>query len=542
MKKIFASLVAFGISFLCIFLVYYLTLPAINLRSIGFYSFILFAASILLLVHGVTNSIFSHNDEKNAISKYTALGLACVVILLLVTLIVFGIISGKMFNSSKYQSVALIDTANFEDDFSDISTDSSNLAIVDLATARKLGDRTIGNIEHASWFEVDDEYNLIIYNGEQYRISPLNYGDFFKANKAKTLPGYVLVNSITEEAKFIKLNTGMRYSPSAYFSYNLTRHLRSQYKSYIFGDSFFEIDEDGTPYWITAVKNPTVGIWGCSVEKSVVITNAIDGTSTEYSIDDIPAWVDHAFALDYLMNIAHDHYEYINGYFNFSKTGVFRTSYFHSDEEFAGYNSFVNSKGEVCFYVGLTPANSAETNVGFLLVNTRNGKFKQYDCAGAEEASAQGAAEGLVQNLGYSATFPTVVNVRGEETYLIALKDKAGLVQRFALCNIENYSIVVEADSINKAIELYLEKLGIDSTLKKVDEEIAIKTARISEIYTGIVDGNSYFYFTFENDNNLYKSCITVNEKQVLLKKGEMVKIGYAVNQDGINEIMSIEF
>ena len=109
----------------------------------------------------------------------------------------------------------------------------NNISIVDMGTAERLGDRTIGSIKNSAWFEVDDEYNLIEYNGELFRISALNYGGLFKYNKANEtgIPGYVLVNTATQEAKFVELSNSIKYSPSAFWSYDLKRHLRNEYPS-----------------------------------------------------------------------------------------------------------------------------------------------------------------------------------------------------------------------------------------------------------------------------------------------------------------------
>ena len=43
------------------------------------------------------------------------------------------------------------------------------------------------------------------------------------------------------------------------------------------------------------------------------------------------------------------------------------------------------------------------------------------------------SAEGQVQNLHYMATFPLLLNISGEPTYFIALKDDAGLVKKYAM-------------------------------------------------------------------------------------------------------------
>ena len=422
----------------------------------------------------------------------------------------------------------------------------SNISIVDMETAEHLGDRTIGSIKNSAWYEVDNEYNLIDYNGELYRISSLNYGGFFKYNKAnKTgIPGYVLVNTSTQEAKFIELTTPIKYSPSAYWSYDLKRHLRNEYPSYIFGKSFFEIDEEGTPYYITAVVNPTIGMFGGQKEESFIITNATSGECKEYTSDQLPEWVDHAYSLDYLMRITKNNLTYINGFWNsiFSQTNVLNTTYFYRNMEtgFEGYNTAITSNGEIVFYTGLTPASNAESNVGFILANPKTGEVIRYNCSGAEESSAQASAESLVQDLRYVATFPTMLNVNGEETYFMLLKDKAGLVQRYALCNVKNYTKVVQAETLKGAINLYLEKLGVENNQNKEVQNIS---GKITELYNAEIEGNTYYYFKIENSDNLYMSSIQNSNKQVLLKIGTKIDIDYVTTSEiGVCLVKKIVF
>ena len=345
-------------------------------------------------------------------------GILCGVILLI--LMVGGLTSCKMFNAQNYHNIIEIESGNFAEDIP--SVPEATIPIVDRGTAQKVGDRTVGGIKNASWYEVSDEYNLIKYKGEYYRISELQYGGLFKYNKAKHsgIPGYVLVNVETQEAKYVELDEPIKFSPTAHYGDKLKRHLRREYRGFMFGKSFFEIDEEGNPYWITAVNKPTIGLFGGKKQESFVLTDAVTGDTKLYATEDLPDWVDHAYSVDYLMQVVKYHQSYINGYWNNSelfgsKTGVNRTTYDYSMESFVGYNTAITKDGDIVFYTGVTPASGAESNLGFILASPRTGEVKYYDCIGAEESSAQLAAQGLVQNLGYTATFPTIINVDGEE-------------------------------------------------------------------------------------------------------------------------------
>jgi len=522
----------------------YLAMPAWNFRSAGMWGFLLLMSIIGIIIFAIAEWIISNIDD----CTFTFTGISVVLaVITLIALIIGGITSAQMFNASNYHNLVEIEDGNFEEDIPMVTLKAPISIIIDVETAQKVGDRTIGGIKNATWYEVDDEYNLIKYQDDLYRISELNYGGFWKYRKAKYfgIPGYVMVNASTQEAKYIALDEPIKYSPSAHFSFKLERHLRNQYPSYMFGKSFFEIDEEANPYYITSVKAPTIGWFGGKKELSFIITNACNGESKEYKPDELPNWVDHAYDLDYLMEITNLNQKYVNGWWNTtifgSNTGVNSTTYQYRNSEFAGYNTTITSDEDIVFYTGVTPANRAESNLGFILANPRTGKITYYTCTGAEESSAQTAAEGLVSNLGYYATFPTVINVEGSETYFMFLKDKAGLVQRYALCNIKDYAKVVQAESFDTALNLYKEKLGMAT--KTVTEELLKTDGIIQNLYQAQIDGCTYYCFIIEGSPDLYMSSIKNNYRQVWLKEGTRITFEYAKSsEEGICTVQKIQF
>lgn len=520
----------------------YLWLPAWNFRSAGLWAFFLVVVIIGTIIQWIID--FFEDDYYLGV-KIGGIATGLVVVVLMIG----GLTSWQLFSANKYQSIVTMEEGNFDEDINHIEN-VNNISIVDLETAERLGDRTIGSISNAAWYEVDNEYDLINYQGEQYRISPLNYGGLFKFNRAKYdgIPGYVLVNTLTQEAKYVQLEKGIKYSPSAYWAFDLKRHIRGQYLNDMIGESRFEIDEEGIPYWITPVRTATVGMFGCTKETSFIITNACTGESHKFKPEELPEWVDHAYSLEYLMRAANYNLSYVNGIWNswFAKTGVMKTSYEYRNGggedsvPFAGYNTTITSDGDIVYYTGLTPASNAETNVGFLLLNPRTGVIKRYNCSGAEESSAQAAAESLVQDLKYQATFPTMLNVEGKETYFMLLKDKAGLVQRYALCNVENYTKVVQASTLEEAVNQYLVKLGQETVQESEKQKIQ---GSISELYEAQIDGCTFYYFKLEGSDNLYMSSIKNSNKQVMLKVGTEVSIEYvAGTEEGVFIVQKIHF
>ena len=119
------------------------------------------------------------------------------------------------------------------------------------------------------------------------------------------------------------------------------------------------------------------------------------------------------------------------------------------------------------------------STAGSDLVGRRNvGKTKRtkyYEVEGATEAAAMASAEGQVQNLGYRATFPLLLNISGEPTYFVALKDDAGLVKKYAMVNVQKYQVVGIGDTVSECEEEYqslLLKEGIPVITEKETETI----------------------------------------------------------------------
>lgn len=60
-----------------------------------------------------------------------------------------------------------------------------------------------------------------------------------------------------------------------------------------------------------------------------------------------------------------------------------------------------------------------------------------------------------MQHLGYTATFPILLNIADEPTYFLSLKDAAGLVKKYAMVNIEKYHIVAIGDTVAECEKVY---------------------------------------------------------------------------------------
>lgn len=512
----------------------YFILAPLSVYSFGTYIYIviMFAslAGVFFLNYNETGSNFCETASKVTLIS----GL----VTFLCFPMIMAIIGSPMFSANDYKEIVTIEEGNFSEDIPD-ALDSE---IMDVQTAINIGSRVMGEIDNVSQYVISDEYNMIIYQGKTYRVSPLLYASTFKAWGNNGISGYVLVDCQTQEAKLIKLENKIYYSPSAIFGNDLQRHVRTKYPSALIGKFQFEIDEDGRPYYIVPTYKNTIGIFSGKVVDTILIVNATTGEISEYTLDKLPEWVDHADSVNHMMENASYVYTYVNGFWNtlFSQKDVKALSYNYSDSGYYGYSSIRTNNG-IEYFTGVTSVNNDESNVGFLFINPRTGKTTFYSCVGAEESSAQSSAEALVQNFGYTASYPFVVNVDGIETYLIALKDKTGTNKAYSFVNVKNYTIATQAATKEEALRLYKNALvnkGANTDSTNTNNEIK---AKITELYTAVENSTTYFYFKLEGHEQLFVSSILNNRNQVLLKVGDTVTI-YADLIDNYYLVSNISF
>ena len=276
---------------------------------------------------------------------------------------------------------------------------------------------------YVSQYYVSDQYTQINYNNDILRVTPLEYYDLVRwiMHDKDGINAYITVNSTTGEANLVKIDGGMKIMPSAYFNHDLNRVLRFRYPTKIFGNAKFEIDDNGIPYWVA----PTISYTGISNKTKItgaVILNPVTGESKLYNLSEIPTWVDNVYYSSIVMEMLDDWGMYINGFFNsfIGQKNVVKTT--------DGYN-YLALNNDIYLYTGITSVASDESNLGFVLCNLRTGETTYYSAPGAEEYSAMSSAEGQVQQMNYKSTFPLLINLAGKPTYLVSLKDQAGLVK-----------------------------------------------------------------------------------------------------------------
>lgn len=488
---------------------YYFMLPPMNFGAVEFYMFWAIVAAIFIGANFLLSKAFIRPEYIPYVKKVSIAPIAVVVLLGLVLLVGY-LTSSVFFRAASYSELLSFDD-NVALDSSvtkiDSTVDFENVAMIDKAAAEKLADKVLGDLATIgleSQFELATEYSTQInYNGAPCRVYPLRYGNFFKwlNNTKDGFPGYVIVNMNTQETNFVLLSEEstegyMKYSPTEYLQKNLKRIVRFEYPTAIIGNISFEADDNGTPYWICEVIEKKIGLIGGDDVKAIVMVDAVTGESEYYTIEEVVAgettdeqgnnvslsWIDQVYNADLLVQQYNYYGTYLNGFWNsiFGQSGVKKATL---------GSSYIAMDDDVYIYTGVTSVTADESILGFILINQRTKEAMFYTTTGATEAAAQNSAQGALSDKGWIATFPLLINLDGEATYFMSMKDTSNVVKGYAMVNVSNYNIVAtdSADGnpdLVKCIENYADVLK-DNKNVTIDVDTSVAPEPIVDNNTG---------------------------------------------------------
>ena len=543
-------------------ILFYFMLPALNFKSYDLYIYL----GAIVASYVVFNALFSNVFGKPEYVPYVKRRAIVPGIIIAVLLVAVGIgylVSCEFFRASSYSKIISVDTdSNFSEDIEEQTADSfSEIPKLDEDTAAQLAARALGalkDIGSVSQFTIAPENSQINYQGKPYRVVPLQYADIIKwlVNTREGFPGYVMVNMADESTNFVELKDGsIKYSAYEHFNKLLKRHLRFEFPTYLFADATFEVNDDGDPFWICARLDKTIGLFGGTDVIGIVLVDAVSGECIEYSMDQLKddpnlQWIDRVYDSDLIVQQYNYYGKYQKGFWNslLGQKDVIKTT--------DGYN-YIAKNDDVWMYTGVTSVTSDQSIIGFVLVNQRTKEADFYNVTGGTEYSAQQAAEGRVMDLGYTATFPLLLNIGGEPTYFLSLKDpKNQIVQQYALINVANYNnnkMGVTGTDLSKCLASYIESLkekGITVDInpddvvtpgtnedKTPDTSKLTASGTIADIRTAVMGGESYYYIKLDSNEAYFAIAASKDEGVVILNRGDSVTVTYSGEGSIINAV-----
>ncbi|MDE5994912.1 MAG: CvpA family protein [Oscillospiraceae bacterium] len=536
---------------------YYFMLPALNFKAIEFYLWFAFSVLIFIGLYGISAGAYSRPEKMEAAKN--KMKIPIIILLVMAVIVGIGYLSGAVFFRAKsYRNIIKVQDGNFAEEVAEI--DFSSVPRLDKDASNMIATRVLGDLsDYVSQFVVSDLYSTQInYKGTPVRVQSLEYGDVFKwiKNTKNGIPAYIIVDMTTQKADVVRLDEPMKYSPAEYFNEDLIRHCRFNYPTLMFDMPTFEVDDTGRPYWVVPVIDKTIGLFGGTDIKGAILVDAATGETTlistsldgktklktdKFVTDEEYQWLDRVYSAE-LLNEQFNYYgKYSNGFWNsiIGQTDVKVTS--------SGYN-YLALNDDVYMYTGVTSITSDQAIIGFVLINQRTKDARYYKVSGALEDAARTSAEGKVQQYDYKATFPLLLNVSGEPTYFMALKDASEYVKMYALVNVKQSTIVAAESSLADCVEKYaaeLQKNGVnvDIDIGNVQDtdsdnnENIVKyvtvTGTVSDIRTATTGGETYFYIKLDGAARYYKVSVKDAEKIILANNGDSVTFEIPENAEG---------
>lgn len=521
--------------------VYYAYFPAINIHLEIFWTTLIVVFLSLAIILGAKSSIsqmVGRLSKKPSIKEFSWFAKLCSVLVIVCVgvLIVGSALGATLFRSRAYANLLPVDKREFTEDIEQ-SDQVTDIALMDTESARIFGNRKIGSLSDVvSQYEIEADYTQISIKGQPMKVSGLKYASFFKwwNNRNSGVPGYVQVNPVNSEAKYVKLTKPMKYVPSAYFNYNLQRHVQLTYPTKIISGYKFEVDDAGNPYYICPTMTARVGLFGGIDVNGVIICDPIDGECKYYAIGDCPSWVDSVYDGHLLTKKYNWHGMLSGGYIN---SIIGQKGCKQATDDF-GYKIIGD---DVWVYTGVTSANGDQSNIGFVMMNQRTSEARYYQVSGAEEHSAMSAAEGEVQEKGYKASFPSLINVSGTPTYIMVLKDAGGLVKLYAMVNVEQYNIVATATSQTKVFEEYKTLLASDGKLETEENDLKEDTITVQSVEYIDTDDGTMVYIK-DTNHQVYKQAFKEDESLIRISAGDVLHVKYQPMDNEIHLLQEFSF
>lgn len=520
--------------------------------------------TLLMLLLGLLYSLFANTGERSAADGHRVEipHFKTIVALPMLVGLALTVVSNPLFASQTYANLMDVQQSSFSEWDDKLLVEG--ISLMDTESATRVGSRELGSLQDVvSQFD-DDVYYQIIVNGTPQKVSPLQYVGFFTwlNNRGTGTPGYVSVDPIRQSADYHELESidgtgdGMRYVPSGRLNDNLARHLWMHYPTEVLGTTHFELDDEGHPFYVTQVYGFRTPM-GAEYVKGVIVTDPTDGSTELHDAANVPEWLDVVYDGELLDWMYDCHGAYSGGFWNsmFGQVGCTRTG---------GDYGYVMIDGEQWIYTGVTSMGNDASNIGFLLASEKTGESFFLPMASADEASAMSSAEGKVQQFRYEASFPSLVSIDGQPTYVMVLKDSAGLIRLYAMVNAESYNVVAcEPDlvSCKDAYERAMRSAGIEFSSDRQEMPEVDSTGATSGMASGgtgaaadaerfsivvaqvqLADdaGDTYLY-VLSDDGNVYRIRFADDPKACMgLSAGDRLS-GSAVDAGTFWEVVELD-
>lgn len=371
----------------------------------------------------------------------------------------------------------------------------------------------------------DGSEKTLTFKNEQVYVAPLEHRSFFKWKSNRSTPGYILVSAMKQNVVYFvtKVNgedVHLKYLESACFADYWVRHLRhSGYSNVKFADQNVELDDNGRPFMIIPVQENTKA-YTCPDITKVIILDIQNGNAKDYSLQDVPEWVDRIYPSKMIEKRIAWWGDYQRGWWNAQFAQVDVKSQTPGIEQ-------VYTDGDCYWYTGIQSAGADDGTSGFMLTNTRTGKSKLYPISGVnEEASRQKIRNYKIDAANIEPSRVLMYNIKNEPTYFATCKAESGEFMGYAFASVKYRDVCGVGKTVNQAYEAY----GKALRSSRNDVSLEGKVVENEKTFTvlDVTRDDDNYYFLFVEDTKKEFRC--PNDVSIELKWthiGDLVSVSY---------------
>lgn len=458
------------------------------------------------------------------------------VLLLLLILPGIAVANSAMFHAHSYATmVGPMEARTWTQDTQ--AADPNHIRLIPLETAMQIARQQLsaGTGSIGSQFKIEDgDMHSQSINGRLWWVVPLDFNGFSSWSATDGSPGYVMVDAEDRAvpARFMR-GFHMRYTPGAYFSTSLERHLWNHgFRGYDQAEPILEIDDQDRPWWVVAVTVPTMG-WAGDRVQGAVIVNPETGAMQFHRLGQIPAWVDRVMPEGLVRGYLAQRGEYSGGWWNSMWAELNQT---HPAGEESLFQFGANHEP----YWVTQISSGSDTNTTMLeLVYThaRTGANHVYRVQGGTEEAILDRVNSAVTFMHFHGTNPVFYNIHGTMTAVVPIVSESHAFQEVGLVSVVHTGMpVAHASTFPLALRQYEQLLAQNGADVSHAEE-SVRQERVTAAVTriGVVSSGQEVVYAFEVQGHpgvVFTVSTALTPFIALTQVGDQVVFDYTPGQE----------
>lgn len=511
-----------------------------------------------LLINAVISGIAWYRREENSYkADYTTVFAIVITVAINAGFwLIFGVINPAVNNQAL--------RAKIEDNLTIVEdvppgADTDRIQVMREPSARQMADNVMGNpiaslniSTSSSIFKLGTPTQQEIPTSRGLRdvfIYPLEYRDFPRNVQVAFSPGYVIVDSENQNIPPMLVDRyQIRYLETGFWDKQIDRYIYTHgYENYSIWKKFM-VDDEGAPYWVATLIQPTVGITGDEV-RLVVIVDAQFGKIEEYDdINKLPAWVERVLPED----VIEDRYiwwgNYVHGWWNswWGERDVIEPVPVN-EEEVDAYITHHN--GITSYVIGFTSKGDEDAALaGVMYTDARTGHNYFYKWVPAGKTppaitNEQDCYEAFTTALGITggAMVPDqcmLYTLYGRQVWVAPIKAASNdeLQGGIGLYDAELKYTVLDFDKMSggpkedmlAAYRQWLEDQGTDVDAPEGGGELIIVEGVVQDIMPIVVAGNTFYKIVIDKEPlTVFEARDSVSPWLWRTKPGHTIRIEY---------------